>query len=72
MTSDPRQFAKTAADALRAYVGKIESSYWYRPDPDDRSFGNVELSLHDAEEMTKALPIIAQFLETMFEEGGAA
>ena len=72
MSSDPKAFATTAAVALRAYAETINSAYWYQPDPDNPQIGNVELMIADAEDMAKALPIIARFIETMFEEGGAA
>jgi len=72
MSDDPKAFAKTAADALRTYADTIGTAYWYQPDPDNPHSGNVELMIPDAEDMAKALPIIARFLEDMFEEGGTA
>ena len=72
MSNDAKEFAATAAATLRAYAQIIENSYWDQPDPDDPRCGNVELMIPQAEDMTEGLAIIARFLETMFDEGGAA
>lgn len=66
MSNDPKAFAKTAADALRAYTAQIEDSYRH-PDLDQ-----IELDGPVGDDMLTALPIIANFLETIFEEGGGA
>lgn len=72
MANDPKEFAEMAATALDAYVAKITNSYWDCPDPDNPTDGTVELSTRVAEDMLQSLPIIAQFLRTMFEEVGGA
>jgi len=54
MTTDTKQFALTAALALKTYAANVENSYWDIPDPED---------------MVRALPLIARFLETIFEDG---
>lgn len=72
MSGSPKGFATAAADALRTYADTITTAHCYQPDPDNPHSGNVELMIADAEDIAKSLPVIARFLEAMFEDGGAA
>lgn len=67
MSDDPRTFARLAAQALRTYADQISTAHWYLPDPENPQYGNVELPIAQGEDIVKSLPVIAGFLETMFE-----